>query len=124
MSQLGGRDEALPQEAPEGSSTFGSLPCELPRQLWRCWTKSEDGAPSLAPLLGPLGGQHWQRLEMTQCAGPKGMKAAWWWGRCSTCSDALRAARRAAPRGYSLSSWRKIVAKPWLADGIKGVGAG
>ena len=44
-------------------------------------------------------------------------------GRCSTRSDALRAVRLAVPRGYSLSSWRKIVAEPWLVDGIKGVGA-
>ena len=51
------------------------------------------------------------------------MKAAWGWGRCSTCSDAFRAMRYAVHRGYSLSSWRKIVAEPWLADGIKGVGA-
>ena len=32
--------------------------------------------PILAPLFGPLGGQHWQSSEKSECTGPKGMKAA------------------------------------------------
>ena len=55
--QLGGRDEALPREAPEGSRTACSLldgsTCRRPRHR----TKSADGAPIFTSSLGPLSGQ-------------------------------------------------------------------
>ena len=44
--QLGGRDEALPQEAPEGSSTSCSLPRESTCRRLRYRTKNVDGAPN------------------------------------------------------------------------------
>ena len=46
MPQLGGRDEALPQEAPEGSSTSCSLPRESTCRRLRYRTKNVDGAPN------------------------------------------------------------------------------
>ena len=75
-SQLGGRDEALPREAPEGSSMFGSLTCELPSQPGGDERRVRMARPILAPLFGPLGGQHWQSAEKSECTGSKGMKAA------------------------------------------------